>query len=248
MRQCRSVVGAAFAGGSFFAVGGRFGAGVPLLGGVGTSGGAAPATASEPTTVSTNEGANVLRGWTGMTWRITRRYAPRVSTFVALLRAVNVGGTGVLPMAELVKLCEKAGFTGVKTYIQSGNVVLGSRAGATTVKATLEKALAVKLGKPVGVHVRTAAELERVLADNPFASAPPNRVIVMFLETAPPKDVLAAVKRPGGEELAVRGRELFIRYPDGQGASKLKVPFADVGTARNINTVTKLAAMALARG
>ena len=179
-----------------------------------------------------------------MAWRITRRYAPRVNTFVAFLRAINVGGTGILPMADLVKLCEKAGFANVKTYIQSGNVVLRSRAGATTVKSTLAKALAAKLGKPVGVHVRTAAELDTVLADNPFPTAPPNRVIVMFLDEPPPKDVLATVKRPGNEELEARGRELFIRYPDGQGPSKLKVPFADVGTGRNLNTVTKLAAMA----
>jgi uncharacterized protein (DUF1697 family) len=171
-----------------------------------------------------------------------------VSTFVALLRAINVGGTGKLTMVDLVKLCEKAGFTGVKTYIQSGNVLVQSRAGATTVKATLEKALAAKLGKPVGVHVRSADELDKILAGNPFAAAPPNRVIVMFLDAAPPAGVLTGVKSPGGEELAVRGRELFIHYPEGLGVSKLKVPFADVGTGRNINTVTKLAAMAHALG
>ncbi|MBA3462955.1 MAG: DUF1697 domain-containing protein [Deltaproteobacteria bacterium] len=167
-----------------------------------------------------------------------------MGTFVAFLRAINVGGTGILPMADLVKLCEKARFTHVQTYIQSGNVLFTSRSGASTVKATLEKALAVKLGKPVGVHLRTSVELDALLAANPFSAAAPNRVIVMFLDAAPTKDVLAAVKRPGGEELAVRGRELFIHYPEGQGASKLKVPFADVGTGRNINTVTKLAAMA----
>ena len=169
-----------------------------------------------------------------------------MATFVALLRAINVGGTGKLTMADLVKLCEKAGFSGVRTYIQSGNVVFESRATEAKVTATLEKAVAMKVGKPVGVFVRGAAELDQVLADNPFRDAPPNRVIVVFLDEAPPKAALAAVNTPGGEKLVLRGRELYIHYPDGQGVSKLKVPFASAGTGRNINTVTKLAAMAQA--
>jgi uncharacterized protein (DUF1697 family) len=169
-----------------------------------------------------------------------------MAAFVALLRAVNVGGTGKLAMTDLVKLCEKAGFSGVKTYIQSGNVVFESSATEAKAKATLEKVLAAKLGKPVGVFVRAAAQLDRVLADNPFKQAPPNRVIVMFLDEAPPKDALAEVGAPGGEKLVLHGRELYIHYPDGQGVSKLKVPFASTGTGRNINTVTKLAAMARA--
>jgi uncharacterized protein (DUF1697 family) len=169
-----------------------------------------------------------------------------MAAFVALLRAINVGGTGKLTMADLVKLCEKAGFSGVRTYIQSGNVVFDSSATEARVKATLEKALAVKLGKPVGVFVRRAADLERVVADNPFRTAPPNRVIVVFLDEAPPKAALAAVTPPTGERLALHGRELYIHYPEGQGVSKLKVPFASAGTGRNINTVTRLAAMAAA--
>lgn len=167
-----------------------------------------------------------------------------MAILVALLRAINVGGTGKLAMAELVGLCEKAGFTDVRTYIQSGNVVFRTGASEAKAKTTLERALAAKLGKPVGVFLRRPAELDRVLADNPFQEAPPNRVIVMFLDAAPPKDAVAGVKRPSGERLVLLGRELYIHYPAGQGTSKLKVPFASEGTARNINTVTKLAAMA----
>lgn len=164
--------------------------------------------------------------------------------FIALLRAVNVGGTGKLAMTDLVKLCERAGFTDVKTYVQSGNVVFGSRAGEAKVKATLEKALAAKLGKPVGVILRDAAALTRVLADNPFKSAPPNRVIVMFYDEPLPADAVAGVNAPGGEQLELHGRELYIHYAEGQGVSKLKVPLASRGTGRNLNTVAKLAAMA----
>jgi uncharacterized protein (DUF1697 family) len=170
-----------------------------------------------------------------------------MSTFVALLRAINVGGTGKLAMADLVKLCEKAGFTDVKTYIQSGNVVFDSDASAAVVKATLEAALAEKVGKPVGVLLRTAAELQRVLADNPFSQASPSKVIVMFFDRKLPRTVLADVKTPGGEELGLHGREVFVHFPDGQGRSKLKVPFAAEGTGRNLNTIGKLAAIAQAR-
>lgn len=173
-----------------------------------------------------------------------------MAAFVALLRAVNVGGTGKLSMADLVALCEKAGFPGAKTYIQSGNVVFSSRANEAKIKASLEQALAAKLEKPVGVLVRRAEDLDRIVRTNPFKKAPTNRVIVMFYDAPPPADALADVKSPGGEELMLDGRELYIHYPNGQGPSKLKVPFADSCTGRNLNTVTKLAAMgrALSKG
>ncbi|HVJ90711.1 MAG TPA: DUF1697 domain-containing protein [Labilithrix sp.] len=168
-------------------------------------------------------------------------------TFVALLRAVNVGGNGKLAMSELVALCEKAGFSSPTTYIQSGNVVFESDAREATVKATLEEALAAKLGAPVGVFLRGSADLERVLADNPFKDAPPNRVIVVFFDEPLPEHTLRDVRPPDGERLALHGRELYIHYPNGQGSSKLKLPHVALCTARNINTVTKLAAMAQAR-
>ena len=82
-----------------------------------------------------------------------------MTAFIALPRAVNVGGTGALPMSDLRDLCEALGFKGARTSIQSGNVVLESQLSEAEVKAALEKALAAKLGKPVGVIVRTAAEM-----------------------------------------------------------------------------------------
>jgi len=167
-----------------------------------------------------------------------------VSVFVALLRAVNVGGTGTLPMSELRALCESAGFTDVATYIQSGNVVLRSGLGERKVKEVLEAALAARLGKPVGVMVRTGTQLFATLKANPFKKAEPNKVVVVFLDKPPGASALNGVAIPGGEELSLGGRELFIHYPDGQGQSKLKVPLAKEGTGRNLNTVAKLAQMA----
>lgn len=170
-----------------------------------------------------------------------------MTKYAALLRAINVGGTGKLAMTDLAALCTKAGFTDVTTYIQSGNVVFGSRASEAAVTKTLEQLLAAKLGKPVGVMVRTNPELVAVLAANPFPEVAPNRVIVAFLPSAPPKDALVGVKAPGGERLALGRREIYVAYPEGQGSSKLKVPFASVGTGRNLNTIAKLAALTALR-
>ena len=117
-----------------------------------------------------------------------------MTAFIALLRAVNVGGTGKLAMADLKALCEAAGFENPRTYIQSGNVVFASRLGEAKVKATLEAALAKHMGKPVGVLVRSAKEMEAVLSANPFPKAPGNRVIVTFLDEPATKAALTASK------------------------------------------------------
>ena len=166
-----------------------------------------------------------------------------MTVFAALLRAVNVGGTGALPMADLRALCEAARFKRVRTYIQSGNVVLDSAHPEAKVKAMLEKALAAKMGQPVGVMVRTGAELDAILADNPFPGSEPAKTLVVFLDEAPAANLLDGLVAAGGEEVRLGRREIYVRYPDGQGSSKLKVPGAKTGTARNLNTVAKLAAM-----
>src|SRR5579864_7011350 len=98
-----------------------------------------------------------------------------MTAYAALLRAVNVGGTGKLPMSELRAMCESVGFSNVRTYIASGNVVFESKLPEGSVKAKLERCLEKYAGKPVGVLVRTGAELAAVLAGNPFRSAAPNR-------------------------------------------------------------------------
>jgi uncharacterized protein (DUF1697 family) len=167
-----------------------------------------------------------------------------MTTLIALLRAINVGGTGKLPMADLRALCSGLGFTDPRTYIQSGNVVMGSKMGAATAKARLEKAVSERLGKPFRVLVRTASELAAVVAANPFPEAEPHRLLIMFLDDAPAKGALRDVKVPAKERLEVVGRELFIHFPDGMGKSKLKIPFGDIGTGRNLNTVRALLEMA----
>lgn len=167
-----------------------------------------------------------------------------MTTYVALLRAVNVGGTGKLPMATLVSLCGACGFHGARTYIASGNAVFTSRLGEPKVKALLEDRLAAHAGKPVGVLVRTADEMAGVLAGNPFRAAPPARTVAIFLDEAPPPDALEEVRGRRSELLALGMREIYVAYGDRMADSKLVIPAAKTGTARNINTIARLAAMA----
>lgn len=178
-----------------------------------------------------------------------RRSFGAMPTFVALLRAVNVGGTGKLPMAELTAMCTALGFARVRTYIASGNVVLDAADDAVGVRAALEGRLAAYAGRPVGVCVRTAPELAAVLAANPFPDAAPERLLVSFLDAAPPADALDHVRHRTRERLALGVREIYVDYRDRETmiASRLVVPAAARGTARNLNTVTTLARMADAR-
>jgi uncharacterized protein (DUF1697 family) len=165
-------------------------------------------------------------------------------THIALLRAVNVGGTGKLPMSDLKAMCEDLGFGAVRTYIASGNVVFESDLSEAAIKAALEVRLESYAGKPVGVLVRTAAEMAAVLAGNPLFDKAPNYTVAIFLDAPPPPDTLAGVTGLKGEEIRLGRREIYVHYPTGQGRSKLKIRAAVSGTARNMNTVVKLAAIA----
>jgi uncharacterized protein (DUF1697 family) len=164
--------------------------------------------------------------------------------FIALLRAVNVGGTGKLPMADLKAICERAGCAKVRTFIASGNVVFESKQREAGVKAALEARLKDYAGKPVSVLVRTRAEMAAVLEANPFREAAPSRTIAVFLDAPPPADALEHVSGRNGEEIELGVREIYIHYGAGMGSSKLKVPATRTGTARNMNTIAKLIALA----
>lgn len=164
-----------------------------------------------------------------------------MTKYVALLRAVNVGGSGKLPMTELVSMCESSGFVNPRTYIASGNVVFESKLSESAVKAKLERCLATYAGKPVEVMVRTGPEMAAVLARNPFKSRPANQTVAIFLDERPPKDALKTISGQGTEEVAVGAREIYVHYGEGMGRSKLKIPAAKKGTARNMNTIAKLA-------
>jgi len=167
-----------------------------------------------------------------------------MTKYIALLRAANVGGTGKIPMADLKTMCSDAGFARVETYIASGNVVFESKAAPSRVKAELEARLLAYAGKPVAVVVRTAAEMAAVLKANPFPDAESKHNHVIFLDHRPPRNALDQVVGLTDEKLRLGDREIFINYPSGMGRSKLRIPAAKSGTARNLNTVAKLAEIA----
>jgi uncharacterized protein (DUF1697 family) len=168
--------------------------------------------------------------------------------YIALLRAVNVGGTGKLPMADLRSMCVAAGFSGVQTYIASGNVVFEAAVSPVKVKAALEARLEAYAGKPVGVVVRTLPEMKAVLKSNPFPKAEPNRTVAIFLDLPPASDALLGAKGQEDEEMRLGAREIYVHYGAGMGQSRLRIPAAKAGTARNMNTVAKLVALASGQG
>ena len=163
-----------------------------------------------------------------------------MTTYVALLRAVNVGGTGKLSMQDLKAACAAAGFTRIETYIASGNVVFAGTGPAATVQGALQKRLLAQAGKPVEVFLRTAAELAAVLADNPFPRQDPRSTYAFFLQQRPAADALAGARGQTDELIHPGRREIYVHYPSGMGRSKLRLPAAAAGTARNLNTVAAL--------
>lgn len=171
-----------------------------------------------------------------------------MTTYVALLRAVNVGGTGKLPMAELKAMCEAARLAQVRTYIASGNVVFTSDKSEEAVRAAIEKPLEAFAGKPVGVLVRSAGEMAETLARNPFPDKPGNRTVALFVDGPLPSDALDAARNIKQEEMRLGERAIYIFYGDGMADSRLVIPAGRAGTARNMNTVAKLAEMAAALG
>lgn len=167
-------------------------------------------------------------------------------THIALLRAVNVGGTGKLPMAELRAMAEELGFTQVRSYIASGNLLFQSPLSASRVREVLEARLAAYAGKAVGVVVRSPTELAALLAANPFPAAAPNRVMVSLLNEALDAGAAHGVRNQKAEQIVWAAREVYVHYGDGMAQSRLRIPAAEAGTARNLNTLRALLEMASA--
>ena len=176
---------------------------------------------------------------------------PARSTYVALLRGINVGGKNKLPMAELARIFAAAGCEDVRTYIQSGNVVFsaGPKLGPLQ--------LATRLRLEVPVVIRSSAELARVVARNPFLKRRIDHdwLHVAFLADAPDRSRAASLDpdRSPGDEFVLRGREIYLHLPNGAGKSKLTNAWFDsklatTSTIRNWRTVLTLLEMARAPG
>ena len=182
-----------------------------------------------------------------------------MTTYIALLRAVNVGGTGKLPMANFRTLLHDLGYQNVETYIQSGNAVFDAPGSATSVAKAIAKALERHLPGPAGVLVRTHWQLDALIAANPFAAeaaADGSKVHVAFLATVPPAsaaeglDRIVAKNPSHRDRWHLRGDSLYLHLPDGAGHTKLTGKTLDralgcIATGRNWNTVIKLHAISL---
>ena len=166
-----------------------------------------------------------------------------MTAYVALLRAVNVGGRQ-LKMDDLRRIATELNLSSARTYIASGNLLFVSDKNETQLKRDLESELEAHMGKRVEVMVRTPDELAEVIEANPFSSEPGNRVVAIFLDEAPAASVLSSARNVTDERLALGKREIYVHFPSGQGRSKLKLTASASGTARNMNTVAKLAELA----
>lgn len=166
-----------------------------------------------------------------------------MTSYVALLRAVNVSGTGKLPMAELRAMGEACGFTNVRTFIASGNLLFESDAGEAEVAAAIAQRLHTFFGKHVPVFVRSAAEMRAIADSNPFPDERGSRNMVFFMADPPPADFLSRVRGQQGERIALGIREVSVAYGEGIGTTRLVLPDPEGRTARNRNTVEKLAAL-----
>lgn len=168
-----------------------------------------------------------------------------MTAFVALLRAVNVGGRK-LAMADLKGIADELGFSRSSTFIASGNLLFDSDDPEEKLRRMLEKRLQLHMGKNVGVMLRTADEMAAVVAANPFPERPGNNVQAFFMNERPPADLLDTIRNKADDERVAPGiREVYVAYGEkGIGRSRLRIPAAETGTARNMNTVAKLAALA----
>ncbi len=177
-----------------------------------------------------------------------------MTTYAGLLRGVNVGGNKSVPMAALRAMVEGMGFAAVRTLLQSGNVVFsGGSVPGEELEGRLEEGSKKTFGFDVACMVRTAEEVQRAVEANPFPEAArddPGHLLVAFLKAAPGAGAVEALRVaiPGPESVELRGRELYITYPDGVGRSTLtdglmNRHLAVSRTARNWNTVLKLAEM-----
>lgn len=172
---------------------------------------------------------------------------------VALLRGINVGGKHRVPMAELRELFVRAGCRDVETYIQSGNVVFGATAAALPKLAlALPKQMEKAFGFPIPLVLRTAEELEQIVKRNPYPDArESDKLHVVFLRDLPTKAAATGLdpNRSPGDSFTILGRDLFVKYANGAGKTKLTNTWLDaqlgtVSTARNWRTVLELRGMA----
>ena len=177
-----------------------------------------------------------------------------MATFIGLLRAINLGSHNKVSMPDLKAWLAGLGMKNPQSVLQSGNLIFEAAVRATgPLEQLLEASAARKLGLKTDFFVRTAAEWQQAIADNPFpkeAKLDPSHTVLMCLKDAPSSAAVKALQDAikGREVVKAQGRHAYFLYPDGIGTSKLTIAviekkLATRGTARNWNTVLKLGAL-----
>jgi uncharacterized protein (DUF1697 family) len=176
-----------------------------------------------------------------------------VAQHIVLLRGINIGSRNRIAMPALRNALEAAGFGDVRTYVQSGNVVVSSSANADAVARKVRRLVAEDFGLDIAVVTRTRAQLAKVVDLNPLAKVAkePKRYQVSFLDAKPSRDVVRRVEATAApqERVVVHGREIYAWHPDTIARSKLWALLAGqslgiTATARNWTTVTALLELA----
>lgn len=170
-----------------------------------------------------------------------------MTSFVALLRGVNVGGVSI-KMGELASLVEGLGYTDVKTVLASGNVLLTSSDAASAIKTTLESALRERFGYEAWVHVLTVDAIRKLIAAYPFPREPDRHAYVVFtLKPEVRAELLAVELDPAFEQAAAGDGVVYWSAPKGStldsamGKAQAKASYKPWLTTRNLNTLEKLA-------
>jgi uncharacterized protein (DUF1697 family) len=177
-----------------------------------------------------------------------------MTTYIALLRAVNVAGNAMVAMADLRQLLTDLGFEDARSLLQSGNLVFrGNRRAAAALERMLESEIEKHFDLGTAVFVRTAEEWEALVARNPFpaeAKRDPGHLLMLALKDAPDAKNVEALQAAitGPEIVRAAGRQAYIVYPAGVGRSRLTTALIEKklgtrATGRNWNTVLKLAAL-----
>ena len=164
-----------------------------------------------------------------------------MTAYVALIRAVNVSGTCMLPKDLLKAFGEASGFDNCRTFINSGNLLFTSDLAESTIAKRLEDKVSAHLAKPARVYVRSSFEMAEAVERNPFSDDKPSRVMAHFIDERPVKEMIEEARDVQGERLALGPRLIYVSYGEGIGKSKLKLPVIKQGTARNMNSVARMA-------
>ena len=173
-----------------------------------------------------------------------------MTTNVALLRGLNVGGKNRMPMTALTQMFVEAGCTNVRTYIQSGNVIFkATQSRLEKLPAVIAKNIAESFGYKTPVVLRTVEQIGETVENNPFlkAGADENELHVYFLANAPDARGIASLDpaRSSPDAFLVRGRDVYLKMPNGMARTKLSNAYFDsklatISTARNWRTTLKL--------